>query len=72
MHMALTADEWLDLNARHCNRYRSRMTQESCEGNRKKSDDCRCAGCDGLEDEQREFRTAAREPSRVNRRRMTP
>jgi len=55
MHMALTSDEWLILNARYCNRYHARMTSEGCSENRQKADDLRCAGCNGLEDMQREL-----------------
>jgi len=54
MHMTLSPDEWLSLNARYCNRYLVRLTPANCAANRIKTDDCRCNGCNGLEDVQRE------------------
>jgi len=55
MHLAYSSDDWLNLNAQHCNRYHARLTQVGCEENRQKLDASRCTGCDGLEDVQREL-----------------
>lgn len=55
MTTVLTANEWLTLNTKYCNRYHARMTQEGCEENRQKTDNCRCVGCAGLEDIEREL-----------------
>lgn len=53
--MTPTADEWLTLNTRHCNRYQARLTPGECEINRQKASDLRCSGCNGLEDVQRKL-----------------
>jgi hypothetical protein len=53
MHMTLTTNDWLLQNALFCNRLHARITLQVCEENRAKSDDLRCEGCTGLEDQER-------------------
>lgn len=55
MHMALSTEEWLSQQALYCNRYKARLTQVHCDRNQLRTDDCRCDGCGGLEEEQREI-----------------
>lgn len=55
MHMVRTPEEWLSEQALYCNRYNARLTPVHCEKNRQRTDDCRCVGCSGLEEQQREL-----------------
>lgn len=55
MHIAFPLDNWLGENARYCNRYHARFTPATCAKTREKFGKERCAGCNGLEDQQREL-----------------
>jgi len=55
MQMAQSTEEWLVDNALYCNRYHARLTALHCEENRHRIRGCRCSGCCGLEDQQREL-----------------
>jgi len=55
MHMVQLSEQWLALNAMYCNRYHARMTPIQCEANRQRVDACRCNGCGGLEEQEREI-----------------
>ncbi|EKD36403.1 MAG: hypothetical protein ACD_75C01523G0005 [uncultured bacterium] len=55
MHMALSADDWLQLNTSYCKRLAAWITARSCDSNRvlssSKVGDLRCNGCNGLHDQ---------------------
>ena len=55
MHMALPSDNWLEQNALFCNRFHARLAPGACVCNREGKAAQHCAGCNGLEDHQREL-----------------